>query len=68
MYCSPTTIPNRDKKTESPYLVHLLTSYRQVYITKDAYFIEIIRCELVEMACNWRFTQNLELKFAHFTA
>ena len=31
-YCSPTKIPNRDKKTESPYLVHPLT-YRQVYLT-----------------------------------
>ena len=38
----------RDKKTESPYLVHPLT-YRQVYITKDAYFVEKIHCELVEM-------------------
>ena len=32
-YRSPTKIPNRDKKTESPYLVHPLT-YRQVYLTK----------------------------------
>ena len=38
MYCSPTRIPNRDKKTESPYLVHPLT-YRQVHLTKDAYFV-----------------------------
>ena len=48
-YWSPTKIPNRDKKTESPYLVHPLT-YRQVYLTKDAYFVEKIHCELVEMA------------------
>ena len=48
-YRSPTKIPNRDKKTESPYLVHPLT-YRQVYLTKDAYFVEKIHCELVEMA------------------
>ena len=39
--------PNRDKKTESPYLVHPLT-YRQVYLTKDAYFVEKIHCELVK--------------------
>ena len=45
-YCSPTRIPNRDKKTESPYLVHPLT-YRQVYLTKDAYFVEKIHCELL---------------------
>ena len=45
-YCSPTKIPNRDKKTESPYLVHPLT-YRQVYLTKDAYFVEKIHCELL---------------------
>ena len=47
-YCGPTKIPNRDKKTESPYLVHPLT-YRQVYLTKDAYFVEKIHGELVEM-------------------
>ena len=45
-YRSPTKIPNRDKKTESPYLVHPLT-YRQVYLTKDAYFVEKIHCELL---------------------
>ena len=49
MYWSPKKIPNRDKKTESPYLVHPLT-YRQVYLTKDAYFVEKLHCELVEMA------------------
>ena len=49
LYCSPTKIPNRDKKTESPYLVHPLT-YRQVYLTKDAYFVKKLYCELVEMA------------------
>ena len=43
----------RDKKTESPYLVHPLT-YRQVYLTKDAYFVEKIHCELVEMAVGQR--------------
>ena len=48
-YRSPTKIPNRDKKTESPYLFHPLT-YRQVYLTKDAYFVEKIHCELIEMA------------------
>ena len=53
MYRSPTKIPNRDKKTESPYLVHPLT-YRQVYLTKDAYFVEKIHCELVEMAVGQR--------------
>ena len=53
LYCSPTKIPNRDKKTESPYLVHPLT-YRQVYLTKDAYFVEKIHCELVEMAVGQR--------------
>ena len=47
VYRSPTKIPNRDKKTESPYLVHPLT-YRQVYLTKDAYFVEKIHCELVK--------------------
>ena len=52
-YLSPTKIPNRDKKTESPYLVHPLT-YRQVYLTKDAYFVEKIHCELVEMAVGQR--------------
>ena len=52
-YRSPTKIPNRDKKTESPYLVHPLT-YRQVYLTKDAYFVEKIHCELVEMAVGQR--------------
>ena len=46
-YWSPTKIPNRDKKTESLYLVHPLT-YRQVYLTKDAYFVEKIHYELVE--------------------
>ena len=50
---SPTRIPNRDKKTESLYLVHPLT-YRQVYLTKDAYFVEKIHCELVEMAVGQR--------------
>merc|ERR1712079_785614 len=53
IYRSPTKIPNRDKKTESPYLVHPLT-YRQVYLTKDAYFVEKIHCELVEMAVGQR--------------
>ena len=48
VYWSPTKIPNRDMKTESPYLVHPLT-YRQVYLTKDAYFVEKIHGELVEM-------------------
>ena len=52
-YRSPTKIPNRDKKTESPYLVHPLT-YRQVYLTKDAYFVEKIHCELVEMTVGQR--------------
>ena len=52
-YWSPTKIPNRDKKTESLYLVHPLT-YRQVYLTKDAYFVEKIHCELVEMAVGQR--------------
>ena len=52
-YRSPTKIPNRDKKTESPYHVHPLT-YRQVYLTKDAYFVEKIHCELVEMAVGQR--------------
>ena len=41
----------RDKKTESPYLVHPLT-YRQVYLTKDASFVEKMHCELVEMVWN----------------
>ena len=49
MYRSPTKIPNRDKKTESPYLVHPLT-YRQVYLTKDAYFVEKIHCELKNLS------------------
>ena len=53
LYWSPTKIPNRDKKTESLYLVHPLT-YRQVYLTKDAYFVEKIHCELVEMAVGQR--------------
>ena len=53
IYCSPTRIPNRDKKTEWPYLLHPLT-YRQVYLTKDAYFVEKIHCELVEMAVGQR--------------
>ena len=53
---SPTKIPNRDKKTESPYLVHPLT-YRQVYLTKDAYFVEKIHCELVEMAVGQRMNE-----------
>jgi len=39
----------RDKETESPYLLHPLT-YRQVYLTKDAYFGEKIHCVLVKMA------------------
>ena len=39
----------RDKETESPYLVHPLT-YRQVYLTKDAYFGEKIHCMLEKMA------------------
>ena len=39
----------RDKETESPYLVHPLT-YRQVYLTKDAYFGEKIHCVLEKMA------------------
>ena len=46
---SRTRKPNRDKETESPYLVHPLT-YRQVYLTKNAYFIEKIHWEFVEMA------------------
>ena len=60
IYWSPTKIPKCDKKTESPYLVHPLT-YRQVYLTKDVYFVEKIHCELVEMAVGqrmnkiWRF-------------
>ena len=66
-YCSRTRKPNRDKETESPYLVHPLT-YRQVYLTKDAYFIEKIHFELVEMASNWSFTLNSELQAAHFAA
>ena len=52
-YCSPTRIPNRDKKTEWPYLLHPLT-YRQVYLTKVAYFVEKIHGELVEMTLNSR--------------
>ena len=47
-YWSLTRIPNRDKKIELLYLVHPLT-YRQVYLTKDAYFVEKIHGELVEM-------------------
>ena len=35
----------RDKETESLYLVHPLT-YRQVYLTKVAYFGENIHCVL----------------------
>ena len=64
-YCSRTRKPNRDKETESPYLVHPLT-YRQVYLTKDAYFIEKIHWEFVEMAWNWCFTLNLAFPSAHF--
>ena len=52
-YWSPTKIPNRDKKTESPYLVHPLT-YRQVYLTKDAYFVEKIHCELKNLSVGQR--------------
>ena len=48
-YWSPTRIPNRDKETESPYLVHPLT-YRQFYLTKDAYFGEKMHCLFVKMA------------------
>ena len=29
-------------------------TYRQVYLTKDAYFVEKIHCELVEMAVGQR--------------
>ena len=43
----------RGKETEWLYLVHPLT-YRQVYLTKDAYFVEKIHCELVEMAVGQR--------------
>ena len=38
----------RDKETESPYLIHPLT-YRQVYLTKYAYFGEKIHCVLEKM-------------------
>ena len=39
----------RDKETESPYLFHPLT-YRQVYLTKVAYFGGKIHCVLEKMA------------------
>jgi len=39
----------RDKETESPYLIHPLT-YRQVYLTKYAYFAEKIHSVLEKMA------------------
>ena len=64
-YWSPTRITNRDKETESPHLVHPLT-YRQFYLTKDAYFVEKIHCELLEMAWYWRFSLNLKLPSAHY--
>ena len=38
----------RDKETKAPYLIHPLT-YRQVYLTKYAYFGEKIHCVLEKM-------------------
>ena len=53
-YCSPTRIPNRDKKTESPYLVHPSLS-------------EILPGNLTLSGAYWFKTDSGPLTFLHCT-